>query len=116
MRFRRIILRSFALRSLAPLLSLSALMTAMAAGTDQSNSPQPDVRTLARLLRSVVEFVAPAVEIGAANHASTRPSPRAVLALSALARAPLCHSLWMVASTAAAPTSARRLQLLPLRC
>jgi hypothetical protein len=121
MRFRRIILRSFGLRnlalcSLAPLLGLSALITAMAAGTDQASCPQPDVRTLARLLRSVVNFVAPAAEPGAANRASTRPSPRAVLAFYALAATPLCHSLWMVASSAPVPACARRPLLQPLRC
>ncbi|HXP85988.1 MAG TPA: hypothetical protein VN841_14790 [Bryobacteraceae bacterium] len=116
MRFRVSILRSLAFRSLAPLLGLSALMTAMAAGTDQSSGPQPDARTLARLFRSVVDFVAPAAELGAAHHASTRPSPRAVLAFSALAATPLCRSLWMVASSAPVPPYARRPQLQPLRC
>lgn len=111
MRFRRAILRS-----LAPLLSLSALMTAMAAGSDQSSLPQPHARTLARLLRSVVDFVAPAVELRSANHASSRPSPQAVLAFSALAATPLRHSLWMVANSASLPHHARRSLLQPLRC
>jgi hypothetical protein len=111
MRFRRAILRS-----LAPLLSLSALMTAMAAGAEQSNCPPPDASTLARLLRSVVDFVAPAVEHAAANPAASRPSPQAVLAFSALATTPLCHSLWMVTNPASAVRFDRPHQLQPLRC
>lgn len=121
MRFRRTILRSFGLRSfalrgLAPLLSLSALMTAMAAGVAPSDGPPPDVRTLARLLRSVVDFVTPAVEHISANTTASRPSPQAVLAFAALASTHLCHSLWMVTRPASAVRFERRQQLQPLRC
>lgn len=111
MRFRRSILRK-----LAPLLSLSALMTAMAAAADQPTCPQPDARTLARLWRSVAEFVAPAVEHGTASHASVRPTRQSVLALTALADTPLSHSLWMLAHAAPEPAFARRPLLQPLRC
>jgi hypothetical protein len=111
MRFRRTILRS-----LAPLLSLSALMTAMAAGADPSSCPLPDASTLARLLRSVVYFVAPAAEHVSPNTAASRPSPQAILAFSALAATPLSHSLWMVTSPASAVRFDRPRQLQPLRC
>jgi hypothetical protein len=116
MRFRRIILRSLALRSLAPLLGLSALMTAMATGGDASGCPPPDTGTLARLLRSVVHFVTPTAEHAAVNPSANRPSPQAFLGLSALAATPLAHSLWMVTRPATAMRYQRRPQLQPLRC
>jgi len=111
MRFRRALLRS-----LAPLLSLSALMAAMAAGTGPSSHPQPDARTLARLLRTVADIVAPSPPQRAANHTSIRPSPQSLLSFWALAETPLSRSVWMVASSAPVPGFARRLQLQPLRC
>jgi len=112
MRFRRIILRS-----LAPLLGLSALMAAMAGAEPASASSTAfDARTLGRFLRTVASFVAPAVEHGAVGRASNRPSRQSVLALSALAETRLCHSLWMVARAVPAPAAVRRSLPLPLRC
>jgi hypothetical protein len=106
MRFRRAIV-----------LSLTALMAAMAARTEQSPTrPHPDALTLARLLRSVADIVAPAVEQRQIDNASHAASPQAVLAFSALAATPLGRSVWMVASAPSLPVEALRFFLQPLRC
>src|SRR5258708_18380160 len=80
------------------LISLSALGTAGAGeqGGSASSSVHSGKDSLARLLRSVVHLVTPAAEYTSVSAPSGRPSPQAVLELSALAATPFRHSLWLV--------------------
>ena len=111
MRFRRTFFSA-----LAPLLGMSALMTAMAAGPDASGSRAPHANnTLVRLIHSVIHLVAPA-EISSVSAAPQRTSPRAVLPLLALAPTPLGHSLWMVTGPVVSVRAARLQQRALLRC
>ena len=112
MRFRR---RTF-LSALAPLLGVSALMTAMAAGPDAAVAGAGHANsTLVRLIHSVIQLVSPA-EISSASAAPHRPSPRAFLPLAALAPTSLGHSLWMVTAPAVRIAAPRRQQRSLLRC
>ena len=106
MRFGRIILVT-----LAPLLGLSALSAIMAAGPVVSNEQKSN--SLTSLLRSVVT---PMAESSALNARAERTSPQAVLPVIALAETPLRHSLWMIASQAVVPFSARSQHRSQLRC
>ena len=110
MRFGRIILVT-----LAPLLGLSALSAIMTAGPAVSNdvSNEQKSNSLTNLLRSVVT---PMAESSALNVRADRTSPQAALPFAALAETPLRHSLWMVASQAVLPFSARSQHLSQLRC
>jgi len=105
-RFGRIILVT-----LAPLLGLSAISAAMAAGPAVSNEHKSN--SLTRLLLSVVT---PMAESSALSVRAERPSPQAVLPIAALAETPLKHSLWMVASQTVVPFSPRSQHLSELRC
>ena len=111
-------LRRKILASLAPLLGLSAIIAAMAAQPGEANLPQPGpgISSLVQLLRSVAHLTAPSAEYSTVRSRSERPSPQAVLALSALETTPFHGSLWMLQS----PTSSRplppHLQHSPLRC
>ena len=109
MRFRRTFLAS-----LAPLLSLSALVAAMNAAPRASEYPRSRAESLVRLLRSVAQFAAPAAE--SVHVSSEHASPQAVLDFAALAATPYRHSLWMVARPDAAPLLSRRHLRAPLRC
>ena len=110
MRFGRIILVT-----LAPLLGLSALSAIIAAGPAVSNdvSNEQKSNSLTSLLRSVVT---PMAESSALNARVERTSPQAVLPVIALAETPLRHSLWMIASQAVVPFSARSQHRSQLRC
>lgn len=110
MRFGRIILVS-----LAPLLGLSALATAMAGimAAGPAVSDQHKSNSLTRLLRSVVT---PMAESSALNVQVERPSPQAVLPFAALAESPFRHSVWMVASQTVVPFSPRSEHRAQLRC
>jgi hypothetical protein len=111
MAFRRRILAS-----LAPLLGLSAIVAAMAAQPGEIAAPQPGIRSLARLLRSVVQLTAPSVEYASVSARTERPSPHAALALSALVDTPLRGSVWMLRSRPVAGTFLPHLRHAPLRC
>ena len=106
MRFGRIILVT-----LAPLLGLSAVSAAMAAGPAVSSEHKSN--SLTRLLLSVVT---PAPDSSDLNVRAERPSPQAILPFAALAETPLRHSLWMVSSGTVAPFSPGSRYLSPLRC
>ena len=97
MRFRRAIFAG-----LAPLLTLSAVV---AATQNLRNEPSfqnfQTRKSLAGLLLTVVHLVSPEAKTNPVSASSSRPSPQAFLAFSALAFTPLRHSLWMVASHAA---------------
>ncbi len=111
MRFGRVII----LAGLAPLLSLSVVAAVVSTTAQPAEQAQPGKRTLVDFLRSVAILVTPA-ESATVSNASPQASPQAVLALHALAATPLRHSLWMLASAAAATLPARLPQRAPLRC
>jgi hypothetical protein len=94
------------------LISLSALMAAMAA----TPAPRQSTDSLARLLRSVAHLVTPAAEASVTTPAVERQSPQAVLPFAALVSTPFRHALWMIASVSAIDLSARRHQRMLLRC
>jgi hypothetical protein len=100
------------------LISLSALLAAMAAAPSVTNGSTPNQNTdsLARLLRSVGHLVTPAAEASVATPAVERPSPRAVLPFTALVSTPFRHALWMISSVSAVDLTARRHQRALLRC
>jgi hypothetical protein len=102
----------------APLLGLSALLAAMAAGPFVANgvSSKHGGDSLARLLRTVGHLVLPSAEAPTPAAAADRPSPQTVLPFAALASTPLRHALWMIASLAAIDFAARRHQRALLRC
>jgi hypothetical protein len=97
------------LASLAPLLGLSALSSAMATGPVVSNE-----KTLTRLL--LLSVVTPMVESSTLSDRAERPSPPAVIPFTALAETPFKHSVWMVASRTAPPFSPHSQQRSQLRC
>lgn len=103
---------------LAPLISLSALVMAVAGepGVSSASNFHPSADSLARLLRSVVHLVAPAAENASVSAPSGRPSPQAVLSFSALVATPFRHSLWMLEKRVAVDLFARLHQRAPLRC
>ena len=111
MRFRRSVLAS-----LAPLLSLSALVATMSAMPGAASDPRENPNSLVRFLRSVVSFVAPDAEHGSVTASPARTSPRAVLDFGALAATPLAHSIWLVETPPAVDTFARRHLRTQLRC
>ena len=114
MTFRRRILAS-----LAPLLGLSAILAALAAQPGEATVPaphSPGISSLVQLFRSVVQFTATAAEYSSATVRSERPSPQALLAVSALAATPLHGSIWMLSRHAAALPLPSYLQHAPLRC
>ena len=100
------------------LISLSALMAAMAAVQSVANAetPRHNTDSLARLLRSVAQLVTPASEASVTAPAVERQSPRAVLPFAALVSTPFRHALWMIASISAIDLAARRHQRMLLRC
>jgi len=100
------------------LISLSALMAAMAAAPSVANtvSPRQSTDSLARLLRSVAHLVTPAAEASVTTPAAERQSPRAVLPFTALVSSPFRHAVWMIASISAIDLTARRHQRMLLRC
>ena len=106
MRFGRIILVT-----LAPLLGLSAISAAMAAGPAVSSEHKSN--SLTRLLLSVVT---PMVESSVQNDRAERPSPQAVLPFAALAETPFRHSVWMVIARTAPPFSPHSRLRFQLRC
>jgi hypothetical protein len=105
-RFGRIILVT-----LAPLLGLSAISAAMAAGPVVSSEHKS--KCLTRLLLTVVT---PMDESSALNVRADRPSPQAVLPIAALAETSLRHSLWMLSSQTVVPFSPRSQHRSQLRC
>lgn len=107
MRFRRTIFAS-----LAPLIGLSALLTAVSAEAGVARASRP----LIRLLQSVVQFAAPAADSASVSAAQERPPLQALLAFSALAVTPFRHSLWMIAQRPSVNRLTRRHFLAPLRC
>lgn len=110
MRVRRTILAT-----LAPLLGMSALIAAIAAGPDAAK-PAKAQNPLVRLIHSVFQLVAPAAEAPSARTHPQRPSPQAFLSTAALAYTHLARSVWMVTSPLV-PLYAARVQQGPiLRC
>ena len=106
MRFGRIILVT-----LAPLLGLSAISAAMAAGPAVSSEHKSN--SLTRLLLSVVT---PMAESSVQSDRAERPSPQAVLPFAALAETPFRHSVWMVITRTAPPFSPHSQLHFQLRC
>jgi hypothetical protein len=100
------------------LISLSALLAAMAAAPSvaNENGPQQNTDSLARLLRSVAHLVTPAAEASVTTPAAERQSPQALLPFTALVFTPFRHALWMIASISAIHLVARRHQRALLRC
>jgi hypothetical protein len=107
MRFRRTIIAS-----LAPLIGLSALLTAATAEAGAARGARP----LIRLLQTVVQLAAPAIDHTSAPTPQSHPSAQLLLAFAALAVTPLGHSLWMIARRPAVDLLTRRHLLVPLRC
>ena len=112
MRFRRTIFAS-----LAPLIGLSALLTAASAEAGVTRGARPFIRLLqSRLFQSVVQFTAPPADYPSVSASQERPSVHALLDISALSVTPFRHSLWMIAHRPAVNELARRHLLVPLRC
>jgi hypothetical protein len=111
-------LRRRILASLAPLLGLSAILAALATQPGEATLPQPGrgIGSLVQLLRSVANLTTPPIEFAPARPRLERPSPRAALALSALAATPLYGSVWMLKSFPPVLPSHQYLQHAPLRC
>lgn len=106
------------LAGLAPLISLSALVTAMAAGpgVPKAAAQEQSAKFLTALLGTVAPFIVADHEIEPVSVARHSASPQAVLEFTALAATPLRRSLWLLASILAIPLYSRRHLPAPLRC
>ena len=100
---------------LSALLGMSALMAAMAAGTEVPRH-RAQHNTLVRLIQSVIQLVTPAAELPTVSVSTQRRSPQAVFPLAALAATPLGPSRWMVTSPNLPPGVPQRPRRTPLRC
>ncbi len=110
MRFRRTFLTA-----LAPLIGMSAWMTAMA-GAPEISRAAAGSKALVRLIQTVIHLVTPATEVSAASARPRSASPQSVLPLAALAPTPMGHSLWMLAQASAPAIALRRFRRTQLRC